>query len=208
VGTAILLHEAPAPCTDAPVQRFGPGLPWRVFAGGSASTTWTMGPLVRGYKDSCMTSSVAPGVRMLLTRATDLDSIAIYDDSPTALTQHNADRAAGGKLRVPTFLFGGREWGALERFAPQRLDRSQIPGMCHPRRCLLLGTDHHGHPIAREAEKKSRKFTGQVDASMRLGVSGQPTGVQRDAAPGQTFHIGHRRHRKSSSDAPFASADR
>src|ERR1700734_888774 len=52
-----------------PIYQCGPGLPRPVLAGGSPSTTWTMGPLVWGYKDSCITSSVAPGVSMLLTCA-------------------------------------------------------------------------------------------------------------------------------------------
>lgn len=92
---------------------------------------------------------------------------------------------------MPTLLFSGCERDGHDRLTPNGLHRGQIPGMRNHRWRLLLGANNHSHSTGGEVEEPPRKFTRQVDAAMRLGISGKTPGMQRDATPSQTLHIGH-----------------
>src|ERR1700727_1784303 len=54
-----------------------------------------------------------------------------------------------------------------------------------------LGADYYCHAIRRDIEQQLRKLARQVNAAMRLRITRQPAGVQRNAAPRETLHVWH-----------------
>src|SRR5580704_18563387 len=57
----------------------------------------------------------------------------------------------------------------------------------------LIVADHYRHAIRRNAEEQLCELTWQVNATVRLGVARQAPGMQRNAAPRESLHVGHRR---------------
>ena len=53
--------------------------------------------------------------------------------------------------------------------------------------------DDDRHPGRRDVEELLREFAGQVDAAVRFRIARQSTRVQRDTAPSEPLHVGHRR---------------
>src|SRR5579864_4350929 len=64
--------------------------------------------------------------------STNLYPVAIDDNALTTLTEHDADWPAGRQLGLPTLIFSGRKWHALDGLAADKLHRSEIPRMRDP----------------------------------------------------------------------------
>src|SRR5271165_5452816 len=104
--------------------------------------------------------------------STDLDPVTIDDNALAALTEHDADRSARRQLRLPTLLFSGCKWHALDGLAADKLDRSEIPRMRDPLWRSCLGADHDSHAIGRDLEESPCKLAWQVNAAVRFGIAG------------------------------------
>ncbi len=66
-------------------------------------------------------------------------------------------------------------------------------GMGHLFRLRLVVGDDHRHAELGDAKQKLGEFLRQAHATMRRGIAGQLTRMQRDARPGEPVHVGHRR---------------
>src|ERR1700733_7628615 len=89
-------------------------------------------------------------------------------------------------------LFGSKSLG-FDRLAADKLHRGQISRMRDLLRRSLLGADHYRHAVGRDVEEPLCELAWQVNATVRFGIAGQSPGMQRDAAPRESLHVGHRR---------------
>src|SRR5258708_10329039 len=121
----------------------------------------------------------------------DLYPVAIDDDELTSLTEHNADGPAVRQLRLPTLILLGRKGLGLDWLPADKFHGSKIPWMRNLLWRGLLGANHHRHTVGRNVEEPLCELAWQVNATVRFRIPMQASGMQRDAAPRESLHVGH-----------------
>src|ERR1700734_955995 len=70
---------------------------------------------------------------------------------------------------------------------------SQQAGVCGGDVIEGITLHHNGGAESSDAEKLLGKSVGKVNASVALGIAGQPTSVESHAIPGEALLVGHGR---------------